>query len=117
VATFAVVLFVPIYIVINLSCLVYYLRYQRQEFNWFLHGLIPIVGVLAFIPAFFAAAGFKVFSFIAPLSHPFNFAGPAAAIWTGLGLLYLVILYVAKRERVRDTAKVFLEEPGPEVAV
>ena len=114
VATLFVVLFVPVYMLINISCLVYYWRYQRAQFNWFLHGLIPLAGVAAFFPAFFAGAGIKFpgFRFIAPLTYPLNRAGLAAAIWMGLGVLFLVWLYRRKPERVRDTGKVFLEEPA-----
>jgi amino acid transporter len=113
VATLFVVLFVPVYMLINLSCIAYYWRYQRAEFNWFLHGLIPLAGVAAFFPAFFAGAGieFPGFRFIAPLTYPLNRAGLAAGIWLVLGVVYLVWLYTRDPQRVRDTGKVFLEEP------
>ena len=113
VATIFVVLFVPVYIVINLSCFLYYWRKQRGEFNWLLHGLMPLAGVVAFVPAFFASAGLKVpgLRFISPLSYPLNRAGLAALVWMVLGVLYLIYLYVRDPQRVRDTGKVFLEEP------
>jgi amino acid transporter len=113
VATIFVVMFVPVYIVINLSCMAYYWRKQRAEFNWFLHGVIPLVGVAAFIPAFFASAGIKIpgLRFIAPLAYPLSRAGLVAVIWMVLGVAYLVVLYVRNPGRVNDTGKVFLEEP------
>ena len=113
VATIFVVMFVPVYIVINLSSMAYYWRKQRAEFNWFLHGVIPLVGVAAFVPAFFASAGIKVpgLRFIAPLSYPLSRAGLVAVIWMVLGLVYLVTLYVRNPGRITDTGKVFLEEP------
>jgi amino acid transporter len=113
VATLFVVLFVPVYIVINLSCVAYYWRKQRGEFNWILHGLMPLAGVAAFVPAFFASAGIKVpgLRFISPLTYPLNRAALAGAIWMVLGLVYLAYLYMRDPQRVRDTGKVFLEEP------
>jgi amino acid transporter len=113
VATIFVVMFVPVYIVINLSCMAYYWRKQRAEFNWFLHGVVPLVGVAAFVPAFFASAGIKVpgLRFIAPLAYPLSRAGLVAVIWMVLGVVYLVALYVRSPGRVTDTGKVFLEEP------
>ena len=117
VATVIVILFVPIYMLVNLSCLIFYWRHRRQDFNWLLHGVIPVAGIIAFIPAFFAAAGFKVFSFILPLTPPLSYAGIAAAAWVVLGLIYLAVLYSRNPQRVRDTGKVFLEEPPAEVAV
>jgi amino acid transporter len=113
VATLFVVLFVPVYIVINLSCMAYYWRRQRGEFNWILHGLMPLAGVAAFVPAFFASAGIKIpgLRFISPLTYPLNRAALAGAIWMVLGLVYLAYLYMREPQRVRDTGKVFLEEP------
>jgi amino acid transporter len=117
VATAIVILFVPIYMLVNLSCLVYYARYRRSEFNWFLHGVIPVAGIVAFVPAFFAAAGLKVFSFISPLTPPLSYAGIASAAWVVLGLIYLAVLYSRKPQQVRDIGRVFLEEPPADVAV
>lgn len=112
VATIITVLFVPIYIVVNLSCLFYYLRKQRAEFNWFLHGVVPIGGIIVFIPAFLAGAGIKVpgLSFIAPLTYPLSLAGPVAGAWTVLGIIYLVVLHNRAPQRIKDTGRVFLED-------
>ncbi|HEY1330268.1 MAG TPA: APC family permease [Actinomycetota bacterium] len=112
VATIITVLFVPIYIVINLSSLCYYWRKQRAEFNWFLHGVIPIVGIVVFVPAFLAGAGLKVpgLSFIAPLTRPLSYAGPVAGAWMLIGIVYLIVLYRKHPQRVADTGKVFVEE-------
>ncbi|MGQ0668521.1 MAG: APC family permease [Actinomycetota bacterium] len=110
VATIIVDVFVPIYIVVNLACIGYFLRHRRSEFNWFLHGLIPILGVLAFIPAFFAGAGLPVFDFISRLPSPLSYAGPVAGIWMLLGVIYLVYLNSRDPERIRSTARIFLEE-------
>ncbi len=63
-ATTLTVFFVPMYMLLNISCSAYYPRHERDEFNPLKHLVIPILGVLAFIPAFFAGAGIPVFSFI-----------------------------------------------------
>ncbi|MGH3409701.1 MAG: hypothetical protein ACRDRJ_45490 [Streptosporangiaceae bacterium] len=39
------------YMVVNLSCIMFYLRRARSEFNVLLHLIIPVLGILAFIPA------------------------------------------------------------------
>jgi amino acid transporter len=114
VATIAVVLFIPIYIVVNLSSLLYYARKRPHEFNWLLHGVVPVVGILFFIPAEFAASGVPIFKFIPRLSSPLSYAGLVAGIWMLVGVAYLIYLYNAKPQRVADTGKVFLEEGAPE---
>ena len=85
---------------------------RRAEFNWFLHGVVPIGGIIVFIPAFLAGAGIKVpgLSFIAPLTYPLSLAGPVAAAWTVLGIVYLVVLHSREPQRIQDTGRVFLED-------
>jgi amino acid transporter len=116
-ATIIVDVFVPLYILLNVACIVYYARFRRSEFNWLLHGLIPVLGIVAFIPAFFAGAGIPVFSFITPLPSPLSYAGPAVGIWVLIGLIYLGYLYARHPERVRETRRIFIsDEPHPAAA-
>jgi amino acid transporter len=116
-ATIIVDVFVPLYILLNVACIVYYARFRRAEFNWLLHGLIPVLGIAAFIPAFFAGAGIPVFSFITPLPSPLSDAGPAVGIWVVIGLIYLGYLYARHPERVRETRRIFItDEPQPVAA-
>jgi len=115
-ATILVDIFAPMYILLNIACIAYFWRFRRAEFNWWLHGLIPVLGALAFIPAFCAGAGIPVFSFITALPKPLSYAGPAAAIWMVIGLVYLVVLYNRNAQRVADTGKVFLDEGAPGTA-
>jgi len=112
-ATTLTVFFVPMYMVLNISCSAYYLRHERDEFNPLKHLVIPILGVLVFIPAFFAGAGIPVFSFIPRLPKPISYAGLIMGIWMLLGVVYLVYLSMRDRERLRATERVFLDE-GPE---
>ena len=75
-ATILVDIFAPMYILLNIACLMYFLRFRRDEFNLVRHGILPILGALAFIPAFFAGAGIPAFSFISTLPRPLSYAGP-----------------------------------------
>src|SRR4029453_10415545 len=43
VGTIVTAVIISIYMVVNLACLVFYLREGRGEFNWFLHGVVPIL--------------------------------------------------------------------------
>jgi amino acid transporter len=113
-ATIIVDVFVPLYILLNVACIVYYARFHRDEFNWLLHGLIPVLGIVAFIPGFFAGAGLPVFSFITPLPRPLSYAGPAVGAWVVLGIIYMVYLYARHPNRIVETRRVFVaEEPQP----
>jgi len=123
-ATMLVVVFVPMYMMLNVACLAYYWRRRRDEFNWLVHGLVPIAGVAVMVPAFLAGAGIPAFSFISRLPYPLSLAGPIDGIWMAIGIVYLIVLYARDRSRVDDTARVFLEEepetlragePGPQL--
>ncbi|MDT4987376.1 MAG: hypothetical protein QOI74_1470 [Micromonosporaceae bacterium] len=112
VATALVILLVAAYIVTNLACIGYFRRAGRPEFNPLLHLVVPVLGVLAFVPAWLTAAGLRVpgLSFITALSPPTSYAGPAAGIWMALGVVYLIVLYRRNPQRVTDVARVHLDE-------
>ena len=109
---------IAIYMTVNLACLLYYAREQRSEFNWFLHGVIPILGIAAFVPAFLVAIGVggSIFDFIAPLPYPFSVVGPVVGIWYLIGIVYLIYLSARKPQRLKDTGKVFIEEEAVEAS-
>jgi amino acid transporter len=109
---------IAIYMAVNLSCLVYYWREQRGEFSWFLHGLVPLAGIAAFVPGFLVAIGVggSVFSFISPLPYPFSVVGRVVGIAYAIGIVYLIYLAVKAPERIRDTGRVFIEEEVAEAA-
>jgi len=109
VGTLVTVVVVLIYIVMNVACFGYYVR-RRGEFNWFLHLVLPILGVLAFIPAILTALGIEtsLFDFIVPLTWPFSLAAPIVGGWFGLGLLYLIYLLASgKRDRLASLGLVY----------
>ncbi len=121
IATALVILLVGIYLVMNVACIGYFVR-KRQGFNVVSHLIIPVLGILAFIPAWLTGAGIKApgLSFITPLSAPLSYMGPAAAIWMVIGIVYLIFLYVRDRQRVTDVAMIHLDEepvaaPDPRV--
>jgi hypothetical protein len=108
VGTGIVILLVAVYIIMNAACIGYFARGGRK-FNWFSHGVIPVLGIAAFVPAWLTAAGIKVFSFVSPLTAPYS----EMALWVGalmvIGLICLVVLYVVAPQRVREVGLVHLD--------
>jgi amino acid transporter len=118
VATIDTAIIIAIYMLVDLACILFYLRERRADFNIFLHGLLPLAGIAAFVPAFCTAVGVgqSVFSFVNPLPAPLNLVGPVDGILMGIGVLYLIYLYIAAPDRLRDTGRIFVEEPGTPAA-
>jgi polyferredoxin len=110
---------VPIYILVNLACGLYYWRERRDEFNVVKHAIVPILGTAAFVPGFAAGSGLKLpgLDFIAPLGWPLTLGSLMVAIWMAIGVVYLAVLYATNRQKIRDTAKVFIEEEADVVLV
>jgi amino acid transporter len=119
IGTGLVILLVGIYLVVNVACIGFFAR-RSHGFNLVSHLLVPVIGIVAFIPAWLAGAGIKVpgLSFITPLTAPDSYMGPAIAAWMVLGLLYLGYLYLRHPQRVVDVGLIHLDaqpaaEPAP----
>jgi amino acid transporter len=116
IATMATAVVVLIYIALNIAAFRFYLVHQRNEFNVVKHVIVPLVGIAFFAPAWLTAMGIRAFSFVVRLSGPARFTGLVVGIWYVLGVLYLIYLYRRAPERVRETGRIFIEEPGEPVA-
>jgi amino acid transporter len=110
VATIIVLVIVVVYIACDLACIGYYLRFRREDFNPLLHVVVPILGIVAFAPAFLAAAGIQVFSFIAPLTSPASYSGIIVGVWLLIGVAYLVYALSRHPERVAEMSRVHFDE-------
>jgi amino acid transporter len=109
-ATLFTLILIVIYILILLSCITYYWRFQRQDANILLHGVVPVLGIVAFVPAFLAAGGLRVFSFISKLTYPSSLAGLVDGIWVLIGVAYLVYLQLKHPDRLAQTGRIFVDE-------
>lgn len=110
-ATVFTLILISIYIVILVACIAYYWRFQRQHANVIMHGLIPILGIVVFVPAFLTAAGIPAFRFVTPLAYPISLAGPVVGIWMVIGIVYLVYLANRHPDRLAQTTRIFVDEP------
>ncbi len=115
IATMATAVVVLIYIALNLASIVFHLRERRSEFNLFTHGVVPVVGILFFVPGWLTAVGIHAFSFIAHLTGPASRVGIVVGAWYLIGVIYLIYLYSRAPQRVRDTGRIFIE-PEPAAA-
>jgi amino acid transporter len=109
--TVATIIIVTIYILTNISNLVFYAREHRAEFNWLLNGVVPVVGSLIFLPALVAAFGIDFLSLgISGLTAPSNLAPLIIGIWMVVGLGLAVYFVTSQPARLKDTGRIFLDE-------
>ncbi|MFF4256701.1 APC family permease [Streptomyces sp. NPDC001663] len=112
-ATVIVTVVIGVYIVVNLACAGYFLRRRRELLKPVRHLLLPVLGIVAFVPALLTAAGLPVFDFVTELTAPVSYAGPIVGVWMAAGVVVLVVLMRRHPERIAETARVHLDDPSP----
>jgi amino acid transporter len=104
IATLAVIVVVIVYILICLGCIWHYWTKRRNEFNPFLHFVVPIAGaVLFFFPLYYQYVKF-------PPTYPIKYANWIALGWIGLGIVLTAVLSLRYPERLRDMERVYVED-------
>ncbi|HEX6655229.1 MAG TPA: APC family permease [Candidatus Limnocylindria bacterium] len=92
-------LFASMYIAVNVAVIGFYLRERRDEFNVAKHLVVPIIGVIAMIPAFLSVIGGLTIPILNVTLQPFSGAlawtAPVAAVWMLIG----VVVYFVLRSR------------------
>jgi amino acid transporter len=92
-------IFAAIYILVNLACIGFFLRERRDEFNVVKHLAIPVLGVIAMIPAALAVIGGLTIPILdielPPYENALRWTAPIVGIWILLG----VVIYFVLRSR------------------
>jgi amino acid transporter len=115
-ATILTAIMILIYLAMSVSCFAYYVREQRAEFNWFLHLVVPLVGVAFLVPVWLASLGLgrTLFTFISPLTSPADLTAPVVLIWYVIGVAYLIYLATTHPDRLAETQLIFEGEHAGE---
>ena len=112
-------IFAGIYILVNIACIGYFWRERREEFSWLKHGLVPVLGVIAMIPALLAVIGGVTIPILDitldPDATALRWTAPIVGAWVLIGVVVYFVLRArnpAALERVDD---VYGGESGEEV--
>jgi amino acid transporter len=104
IATIAVPVVIVVYMLVSIGCMRFYLRERRSEFNPLLHLVLPIGGiVLFFFPLYYQF-------YKEPPTYPIKYANWVAAAWTILGIVLTIWLTTAKRDKLRDLDRVYVDD-------
>jgi amino acid transporter len=89
-------LFAFMYIAVNVACIGFYLREGRSEFNVIKHVVVPVLGVLAMIPAVLAVIGGVTIPILnitlPPYQNSLQYTAPVVGIWLVLGIVAFFVL-------------------------
>ena len=115
-------LFVFMYICVNLACIGYFWRQRRDEFNVIKHGVVPVLGVLAMIPAGLAVIGSVTIPILdvelAPYTNALQYTAPIVGIWLLIGIVLFFVLRSRSPEALDRMGDVYGgEAPSPTDAV
>ncbi len=104
---------IGVYIVVNLACAGYFPRRRREALKPVRHLLLPVLGIVAFVPALLTAAGLPVFDFVSESTAPVSYAGTVVGAWMAAVTVVLVVLLGRHPGRIAETARVHLDHPSP----
>ena len=89
-------IFAGIYILVNLACIGYFWRVRRDEFNALKHLVVPIIGVIAMIPALLAVIGGVTIPILDVTLDPYDnylrLTAPIVGIWVVIGIIVYFVL-------------------------
>jgi amino acid transporter len=113
-------IFAGIYILVNVACFGYYWRERRDEFNWLKHFLVPLLGVIAMIPALLAVIGGVTIPILDitldPYSTALRWTAPIVGVWVVLGVIAYFWLRSSNPEALARVDDVYGGDGGSEGA-
>jgi amino acid transporter len=113
-------LFAGIYILVNVACIGYFWRKRRDEFNVLKHGLVPVLGVIAMIPAALAVIGGVTIPILDitldPYTNYLRFTAPIVGVWVLLGIAVYIGLWFLNRAALDRVDDVYGGEEATDLA-
>jgi amino acid transporter len=110
-------IFAGIYILVNVACMGFYLRERRDEFNVLKHIIVPILGVIAMIPALLAVIGGVTIPILDitldPYTNYLRWTAPIVGVWVLLGIVAYFVLRARSPEALERVDDVYGAEDAP----
>lgn len=109
-------LFAGMYMAVNVAVIGFYWRERRDEFNAFKHLVVPLIGVLAMVPALLSVIGgltIPIFDVELPAyTTSLRFTAPIVGAWMLLGIIIFIVLWMTNRAALDRMGEVYGGE-GP----
>ena len=108
--TVATLIIVCIYILTNLANIVFYTREHRDELNPVWNVIVPVLGIIIFIPVLIASFGIDFFGLgIVGLAPPASYAPWIVLVWLIIGVVLYMYLSARSPAAIKETATTFIE--------
>jgi len=109
IATAVTIVVIVVYMLVCLSCTVYYATQRRDEFNILLHGVVPALGILAFV-------GPLYYQYFPLPGYPTRIANWVAIAWLVGGVVVTIWMSMNRRQALLNAEKIWVpdddEAPG-----
>lgn len=111
-------IFVFMYICVNLACIGYFMRVRRDEFNVLKHLVVPVLGVIAMIPAGLAVIGGVTIPILDvtldPYGNALQYTAPIVGVWMVIGIVLYAVLRMQNPDALARMGDVYGgEAPAP----
>jgi len=111
-------LFAGMYIAVNAAVIGFYLRERRDEFSVIKHLLVPVLGVIAMIPAFLSVIGGLTIPILnvelAPFSGALSWTAPIAVVWMLIGVVIYFVLRSSNPDALARIGEIYGGEAVPD---
>ena len=91
---------------VNLAAIGYYWRERRDEFNWFKHLIVPVIGFILMIPAFLGVLGGVTIPILdlelARSASRTRSSRRWSAIWMLIGIVIGLYFWFRERDKLRS---------------
>jgi amino acid transporter len=111
-------IFVFIYICVNLACIGYFWTQRRDDFNAIKHLVVPVLGVVAMIPAGMGVIGGLTIPILdvelPPYENALQYTAPIVGVWMVIGIVLYFVLRTRSPEALERMGDVYGgEAPAP----
>jgi amino acid transporter len=112
--------FAGMYIAVNAAVIGFYLRERRDEFNVIKHMVVPILGILAMIPALLSVIGgltIPIFDVeLAAWEGALAWTAPIVGVWMLIGIVLFFVLRASNPAALARLGEIYSgEAPPPEM--
>ena len=112
--------FAGMYMAVNLAAIGYYWRERHDEFNWFKHLIVPVIGFILMIPAFLGVLGGVTIPIVDvkldPLGEPYSYVPPLVGIWMLIGVVIGLYFWFRERDKLQSVREAMGEGEGEAAA-